>query len=89
MNYGSRASSSPDAMGDREWATLARQTAGDAGPADDLPVSVKPAPMITAHDATMPEINISVSHLLAALVVAFCLAGTLVWLFVRYWLFAP
>jgi len=45
--------------------------------------------MITAHAATMPEINISVTHLLAALVVAFCLAGTLIWLLVRYWLFAP
>jgi len=89
MNYGSCASSRPDVMGDRESATLVRQTTGNAGHADNLPVSVKPTPMITAHGATMPEINISVSHLLAALVVAFCLAGTLIWLLVRYWLFAP
>lgn len=89
MNYTACASSRPDAMGDRESATLLRQTAGNAGPTDNLPASVKPIPVITARDAKMPEINISVSHLLAALVVAFCLAGTVVWLFVRHWLFAP
>jgi hypothetical protein len=89
MNYSSCASSRPDVMGGRESATLVRQTAGNAGPADNLVVSVKPTRMITARRATMPELNVSVSHLLAALVVAFCLAGTLIWLFVRYWLFAP
>jgi hypothetical protein len=89
MNYSSCASSHPDAMGDRESATLVRQTTGNAGRADNLPVSLEPTPMITAYSATMPKIDISGSHLLAAFVVAFCLTGTLVWLFVRYWLFAP
>ena len=34
------------------------------------------------------EINISGNHVLMALAVAFCLAGPIVWAFVRYWLFA-
>ena len=36
-----------------------------------------------------PEFNISGSQVLAVLAAGSCLVGPLVWVFVKYWLFAP
>jgi len=36
-----------------------------------------------------PELNISGSQVLMTLAAGICLAGPLVWLLVKYWLFAP
>jgi hypothetical protein len=41
------------------------------------------------HDSATREINVSGNHALVALAATFCLAGPLLWAFVRYWLFAP
>jgi hypothetical protein len=35
-----------------------------------------------------PEVNISVTQVLLVMATGLCLAGPLVWMFVRYWLFA-
>jgi hypothetical protein len=35
-----------------------------------------------------PELNISGSHVLVVLATSICLAGPLVWMCVKYWLFA-
>jgi hypothetical protein len=39
------------------------------------------------HDEPSPEVNISATQVLLAMATALCLAGPLVWMFVRYWLF--
>ena len=45
--------------------------------------------MRTQQDERTPELNISVIQVLLAMAVGLCSAGPLVWIFVRYWLFAP
>ena len=45
-------------------------------------------PVLVHHEPGTPVINITGTHMLLALAVAFCLAGPLAWAFVRYWLFA-
>ena len=42
----------------------------------------------TQQDERTPELNISVIQVLLAMAVGLCSAGPLVWMFVRYWLFA-
>jgi len=58
--------------------------------ADTLPRSLlESARVFTDHGGATREINISGNQALVGLAVAFCLAGPLLWTFVRYWLFAP
>jgi len=40
------------------------------------------------HDKRSPELNISATQVLLAVATGLCLTGPLVWMFVRYWLFA-
>jgi len=40
------------------------------------------------HDERSPEVNISAIQVLLAMATGLCLTGPLVWMFVRYWLFA-
>jgi len=40
------------------------------------------------HDERFPEVNISATQVLLAMATGLCLTGPLVWMFVRYWLFA-
>ena len=40
------------------------------------------------HDERSPEVNISVTQVLLAMATGLCLTGPLVWMLVRYWLFA-
>jgi len=40
------------------------------------------------HDQRSPEVNISATQVLLAMATGLCLTGPLVWMFVRYWLFA-
>jgi hypothetical protein len=40
------------------------------------------------HDERSPEVNISATQVLLAMVTSLCVMGPLVWMFVRYWLFA-
>ena len=40
------------------------------------------------HDERSSEVNISVTQVLLAMATGLCLTGPLVWMFVRYWLFA-
>ena len=44
---------------------------------------------VTSHRVVDLEINISGNQVLVALASSLCLAGTIVWAFVRYWIFAP
>jgi len=39
-------------------------------------------------DERSPEVNISATPVLLAMATGLCLTGPLVWMFVRYWLFA-
>jgi hypothetical protein len=39
-------------------------------------------------DERSPEVNISATQVLLAMATSLCLMGPLVWMFVRYWLFA-
>jgi hypothetical protein len=39
------------------------------------------------HDERSPEVNISATQVLLAMATGFCLTGSFVWMFVRYWLF--
>ena len=39
------------------------------------------------HDERSPAVNISATQVLLAMATGLCLAGPLVWMFVRYWLF--
>jgi len=89
MTYSSCAGSPPNDLKNRESVTIVRQAWGNAGPAGKSPVSLKRTPVVAGHGTTRPEINISGNQLLVAFVVACCLAGPLVWSFMRYWLFAP
>ena len=49
---------------------------------------LKSKPVFVHHGPAKREMNISGNQMLVALAIAFCLAGPLVWAFVRYWLFA-
>jgi len=40
------------------------------------------------HDERSPEVGISATQVLLAMATGLCLTGPLVWMFVRYWLFA-
>ena len=40
------------------------------------------------HDERSPEVNISGTEVLLAMATGLCLSGPLVWIFVKYWLFA-
>ena len=40
------------------------------------------------HDERSPEVNISATQVLLAVATGLCVTGPLVWMFVRYWLFA-
>jgi hypothetical protein len=40
------------------------------------------------HDERSPQVNISAIQVLLAMATGLCLTGPLVWMFVRYWLFA-
>lgn len=52
--------------------------------------SLPKSPLVFAqHGGATDEVNISGNQVLGAVLVAFCLMGTLVWALVRYWLFAP
>jgi hypothetical protein len=57
--------------------------------AANLPKSLEPTPVVGEHGTRKRELSISGRQLFVAYLVAFCLAGTVVWSFVRYWLFAP
>jgi hypothetical protein len=50
-------------------------------PSQSTPVLVELGP-------EAPEMNITGTHMLLALAIAFCLAGPLAWAFLKYWLFA-
>ena len=82
-------SRSSDVLNDKKFGTISKQATGRSKPAANLPKSLEPTPIVAEHGAMRREINISGNQLLVACLVAFCLAGTLVWSFVRYWLFAP
>lgn len=45
--------------------------------------------MFPLRDGFTRELNISGTHLVAALTIVFCVGGPLVWAFMKYWLFAP
>lgn len=40
------------------------------------------------HDERSQEINISAAQVVLAMATSLCLMGPLIWMFVRYWLFA-
>jgi len=50
---------------------------------------LKSTPVFVHHRYALREMNISGNQVLVALAIAFCLAGPILWAFVRYWLFAP
>jgi len=50
---------------------------------------LKSTPVFVHHGSALREMNISGNQVLVALAIAFCLAGPILWAFVRYWLFAP
>jgi len=49
---------------------------------------LKSTPVFVHHGSALSEMNISGNQVLVALAIAFCLAGPILWAFVRYWLFA-
>ncbi len=49
---------------------------------------LKSTPVFVHHGSALREMNISGNQVLVALAIAFCLAGPILWAFVRYWLFA-
>ena len=82
-------SRSSEALNDKEFGKIIKQATGSAKPDANLPKRLEPTPVVAERGTMRRELSISGNQLLAACVVAFCLAGTLVWSFVRYWLFAP
>lgn len=89
MTVSSYTSRSPDPLKDKEFGKIIRPATGSAKPAANLPKSLEPTPVVGEHGTRRRELSISGPQLLVAYLVIFCLAGTLVWSFVRYWLFAP
>jgi hypothetical protein len=55
---------------------------------DDVFFQTKVNPRAVEQGRARRELNISGNQVPLALATAFCLAGALVWAFVRYWLFA-
>ena len=53
--------------------------------------SIRPARVsrVFARRDMTTELSISGTHVLAALMIVFCLGFPLVWAFLEYWLFAP
>jgi len=69
---------------------LSSEMTGSDQQADTLPRSLLESARVFAdHGGATREINISGNQALVGLALAFCLAGPLLWAFVRYWLFAP
>ena len=87
MTYSSCSGSRPNDLKERRSEAIEKRAGGNGEPVDKLPMNVEPAPLVAG--TTRHEIDISGGQLIVALVVGFCLAGPLVWSFVRYWLFAP
>lgn len=78
------------ALNDREFEAAMKETTVSDERADTLRRSLLDSARVsTDHRGATREINISVNQALVALAATFCLAGTLLWAFVRYWLFAP
>jgi hypothetical protein len=78
------------ALNDREFEAAMKEITVSDQRADTLPRSLlESARVFTDHGGATREINISGNQALVGLAVAFCLAGPLLWAFVRYWLFAP
>ena len=82
-------SRSRDPLNDKEFGKITKQATGSAKPAANLPKSLEPTPAVGEHGTMSRELSLSGNRLFVACQVAFCLAGTLLWSFVRYWLFAP
>jgi hypothetical protein len=53
------------------------------------PIPLESTRALVEYGPEARTMDITGSHMLLALAVAFCLAGPLAWAFVRYWLFAP
>ena len=89
MTHSSCAGSRSNDMKGRRSEAIEKRAGGNGQPVDKLQVNPESSPLVAERGATKPEISISGGQLIVAFVVAFCLAGPLVWSFVRYWLFAP
>ncbi len=78
------------ALNDREFEAAMKEITVSDQQADTLPRSLLESARVFAdHGGATREINISGNQALVGLALAFCLAGPLLWAFVRYWLFAP
>lgn len=78
------------ALNDREFEAAMKKITLSDERADTLRRSLlECARVFKDHGGATNEINISGNQALVALAAAFCLAGPLLWAFVRYWLFAP
>jgi hypothetical protein len=83
------ASSREVALHDRESEVLMKEAiASDERASSSQPSPPKSTPALVQYGPETHTIEVSASHMLLALVLAFCLAGPLAWAFVRYWLFA-
>ena len=51
--------------------------------------TIKPFLVRTQRDERSTEVDLSATQVLLATATGLCLTGPLIWLFVRYWLFAP
>ena len=89
MTVSSYTSRSPDPLKDKEFGKIIRPATVSGKPAANLPRSLEPTPVGGGHGTRKRELSISGRQLFVAYLVAFCLAGTLVWSFVRYRLVAP
>jgi hypothetical protein len=77
------------AVSEREFAAAMEQAAVSDGLTNDSRRSLQKSTLVFAQDGSATrEINISGNQVVLALAAAFCLAGPLLWAFVRYWLFA-
>ena len=78
------------ALNDREFEAAMKEITVSDERADTLRRNLlESARPFTDHGGATREIIISGNQALVALAAAFCLAGPLLWAFVRYWLFAP
>jgi hypothetical protein len=78
------------AVSDRGFAAPMKQEAVSDGLTNNSRRGLPKSTLVFAqHDSATREITISGNQVLLALAAAFCLAGPLLWAFVRYWLFAP
>jgi hypothetical protein len=51
--------------------------------------TIKPFLVRAQRDERSTEVDLSAAQVLLATATGLCLTGPLIWLFVRYWLFAP